>query len=59
MRGVSLFSLRGGHSARYKLHAADAEHRQDGYRQHDDPHAAKPLKLLAVVSRAGVAIQDR
>ena len=31
-----------------ELHATDAQHGQDGHRQHDDAHAAEPLQLLAV-----------
>ena len=31
-----------------ELHPADAEHRQDGDRQHDDPHAAEPLQQVTV-----------
>jgi len=36
-----------------KLHAADAEHGQDGDSEHDDPHAAEPLELLAVEEDCG------
>ncbi len=32
-----------------ELHAADAEHRQNGDGKHDDPHSAEPLQLLTVI----------
>ncbi len=48
MRGVSLRVLHGpGHLGAVDLHAADAEHRQNRDREHDDPHAAEPAQQVA------------
>ena len=31
-----------------QLHSADAEHRENGDRQNNDPHATQPLEKLAI-----------
>ena len=41
-----------------ELHPADAEHRKDGDREHDDPHASEPLQQVAVEQyRLGEIVQ--
>ena len=56
--GELIFLQRARHLGAVQLHAAHAQHRQNGYRQYDDPHAAKPLQLLAVIQqRAWQGIQ--
>ena len=39
---------RAGHFRAVELHSPDAEDRQNGHRQHNDPHAAEPLQHLPV-----------
>ena len=57
-RGELVFLQRARHLGAVQLHAAHAQHRQNGHRQYDDPHAAKPLQLLAVIQqRARQGIQ--
>ena len=38
---------RAGRFGAVHLHAADAQQRQDGHRQHDDAHAAQPVQRVA------------
>ncbi len=38
---------RSGHLGAVNLHAAHAQHRQDGHGQHDDAHAAEPAQQVA------------
>ena len=52
-RGELVVLDRPGGLGPVELHAADAEHGQDGHRQDDDAHAPQPLQLLAVVEDGG------
>ena len=59
-RGEFAVLHRTGHFGPVNLHAADAQHRQDGHGQHDDAHASQPAQeMTPQIDRAGQEFQAR